>query len=392
MYFQTLDDKSECVGIYKEGVLYFDETPSDLLCTWRHSGSIRDKNVKYAYLYAQGKTLEECCPIGLQDELRQCQNKFKAYLKSFMIAKVNMRDHCIFDLIPHDFLLKFCEIKNQITKEIIENYEEPTNYQHLDDAHRLLHKIKNQKLNLSSQDCRHLLANTRDRQKLSELIKNYNFIDYNLFGTVTGRLTTSPGSFPMLTLKKELREIIKPNKDLFVALDYNGAEVRTLLELCGNKQPEIDIHVWNSRHLFEQDISREECKVRFFAWLYEPTSKDIETEYYDREKVLKKWYKDGHIHTPYGRQIQVEQRKALNYLLQSTTSDRVISKAVLIDQYLQENKCHSHISHIVHDELVLDYSDKDRAHIENIKDIFEDGYPCNLTAGKNYYDLKELKI
>ena len=53
-----------------------------------------------------------------------------------------MRDHCIFDLIPHDFLLKFCEIKNQITKEIIENYEEPTNYQHLDDAHRLLHKIK----------------------------------------------------------------------------------------------------------------------------------------------------------------------------------------------------------------------------------------------------------
>jgi len=392
MYFQTLDDKTECVGVYKDGNLYFDKIPSDLRCTWRHSGSIRDKKVKYAYLYAQGKTLEECCPESLTEELKSCQNKLQAYLKSFKIAKINMNDHCIFDLIPHDFLLKFCEVKNQITKEVFENTEEPTNYEHLSSAHRLLHKIKHQELNLSSQDCRHLLTNSRDRGKLTELMKNYKSIDYNLFGAVTGRLTTNPNSFPILTLKKEMRQILKPCNDLLVSLDYNGAEVRTLLELCGEEQPDIDIHEWNGQNLFEQEVTRDECKVRFFAWLYDPSSDDIKNDHYDRKKVLDKWYSDGYIKTPYGRKIKVEERKALNYLLQSTTSDRVISKAVLIDEYLENNNCETKISHIVHDELVLDYSDKDRKHIKNIKEIFEDGYMCNINAGKDYYQLKELKI
>jgi hypothetical protein len=186
--------------------------------------------------------------------------------------------------------------------------------------------------------------------------------------------------------------MIKPNNDLFVCLDYNGAEVRTLLELCDEPQPTDDIHEWNSRHLFEQEIERDECKVRFFAWLYDPSSDDIKSAHYDRKKVLDKWYVDGYISTPYGRKIEVEERKALNYLLQSTTSDRVLSKAVEIDRYLVKNNCKSYISHIVHDELVIDYSDEDRNHISKIKEIFEDGYLCNLTAGKDYYNLKELKI
>ena len=186
--------------------------------------------------------------------------------------------------------------------------------------------------------------------------------------------------------------MVKPQNDLFVCLDYNGAEVRTLLELNGEEQPLIDIHEWNSRHLFEQEIEREECKVRFFAWLYDPESEDVKNSVYDKEKVLDKWYKDGYINTPYGRKIPVVERKALNYLLQSTTSDRVLSKAVLIDNFLSENNSDSYISHIVHDEIVIDYHDKDRKLIPQIKEIFEDGYPCNLTAGKDYYNLKELNI
>ena len=186
--------------------------------------------------------------------------------------------------------------------------------------------------------------------------------------------------------------MLKPQNDLFVCLDYNGAEVRTLLDLSEEEQPLIDIHEWNAKHLFEQEIERDECKVRFFAWLYDPESEDVKNSVYDKQKVLDKWYKDGYIYTPYGRKIEVEKRKALNYLLQSTTSDRVLSKAVLIDNFLTENKSKSYISHIVHDEIVIDYCDEDRTLITDIKDIFEDGYPSNLTAGKDYYNLKELKI
>jgi|TARA_R110000744_G_scaffold2239_6_gene9013 hypothetical protein len=392
MIFQTLDDKSECVGVYVDGQLHFDNIPDNLTTTWRYSGSLAEKEIEFIGLWTNGLDLDACCPEEHAVELRQCQNKLQAYLKSFKIAKVNMKDHCVFDMIPQDFLMRFCEIKNKITKHVSENWEKPKHYDHLSDVSKLLHKIKYQNLNLSTQDCRHLLTSSRDRDKAMALISNYRQIEYNLFGTVTGRLTTSPGSFPILTLRKDLRQILKPQNDLFVCLDYNGAEVRTLLELCGEDQPNIDIHQWNSQHLFEQGIPREECKVRFFAWLYDPTSKDIKSNHYDRKKVLDNWYKDGYINTPYGRKIRVEERKALNYLLQSTTSDRVLSKAVKIDALLVEKNCQSYISHIVHDEIVLDYSDGDRKWIPQIKEIFEDGYLCNLTAGKDYYNLKELKV
>ena len=191
-------------------------------------------------------------------------------------------------------------------------------------------------------------------------------------------------------MKKEIRQIMKPNNDLFIALDYNGAEVRTLLELQSVEQPAEDIHEWNCKHLFEQEVTRDECKVRFFAWLYDPESTDINTRLYNRENLLETWYDGTHISTPYGRRIKVEKRKAFNYLIQSTTADRVLEKAVKIDKLLEGHK--SYISHIIHDEIVLDYSDEDRGLIPLIKNIFEDGFLSSVSAGKNGFELKEIKI
>lgn len=391
MIFQALDDKSECIGIYVNGKLSFEDFPTELTKTWRYSGSITDPSVEYAWIRARGATITDCCPEDLRKELQATQRKMKAYLKSFAIAKVNMADHCVFDLIPHDFLVRFCEIKNQITEHVFETHEKPANYDHLDGVYQLLHKIRYQKLNLNSEDCKHLFYSSMNRQKLQELMKNYKTIDYNMFGTITGRLTTHSESFPMLTLKKELRRIIKPHNDLMLSLDYNGAEIRTLLDLCGQEQPPYDVHEWNIQNIINDvEMTREEAKLYFFAWLYNPQSNDIDSEYYDREKVLDKYYVDGYINTPYGRKIKVEQRKALNYLIQSTTADRVLEKAVIIDQMLEGKK--SFISHIVHDEIVIDYSDEDRHMIMRIREIFEDGYLANVKGGKDYYNLSELKL
>jgi len=390
MVFQTIDDKSECIGIYTNGKLYFENFPDGLSQTWKYTGSLATKQVEYAWLYTGGFTLERCCPLNLQEELRDTQKKMNAYIKSFKIAKVNLNEHCIFDLVPHDFLMQFCELKNKITAHVFETYKKPSNYEHLVEVHKLLQKIKYQKLNLSVSDSRHLMHSSLVRTKIQTLLKSYNYIDYNLFGTVTGRLTTSPDSFPILTLKKELRQIVKPHNDLFLSLDYNGAEVRTLLDLSGQPQPCEDIHEWNANNLFENPIEREECKKRFFAWLYDPTSTDIDTTVYSKEKVLDKWYEGGYISTPYGRKIEVEERKALNYLIQSTTADRVLSKAVMLDEALSD--CKSFISHIVHDEIVIDYHDEDRAIVLKLKEMFEDGYAANLKAGKDYYNLSEMQL
>jgi hypothetical protein len=391
LLFQAIDDKSECIGIYVDGKLSFDNFPTELTKTWRYSASITDPSVEYAWIRAGGRNIADCCPEDLCNELQAVQRKMRAYLKSFTIAKVNMMDHCAFDLIPHDFLVRFCEIKNQITEHVFETYEKPENYDHLDSVYKLLHKIRYQKLNLNSEDCKTLFYSSMNRQKIQELMKRYKTIDYNMFGTITGRLTTCPDSFPILTLKKELRRLIKPHNDLMMSFDYNGAEIRTLLDLCGQEQPEYDIHEWNIQNTINDlRMTREEAKLYFFAWLYNPESNDIESEYYDREKLLDKHYINGYIHTPYGRSIKVEKRKALNYLIQSTTADRVLAKAVKIDKLLEGKK--SFISHIVHDEIVIDYANADRDMVIEIREMFEDGYLSNLRGGKDYYNLKELKL
>ncbi len=391
MYFQTLDDKTECVGVYAEGKLEFDSIPQGLTRTWKYTGSITDPSVEYAWLYANGARLDQVCPEDLQERLTAAQKRFRAYRKSFEIGKIDLREHCFFDLVPESFLMEFCEIKNQVTQHVFENYEKPLNYNLLSDFEKLLHKIRYQNLNLNKEGCRQLYVSSVGRRKANELMKSHYFIDYNLFGTVTGRLTTRPKSFPILTLKKEFRKLIKPHNDWLISLDYNGAEVRTLLHLSGHQQPKVDIHEWNVKHLFDNEVDRDTAKTLFFGWLYNPESDAIQTKYYNREKVLDKWYDGGYISTPFKRKIKVDERRALNYLIQSTTSDRVLERAVKIDEFLQNKK--SFISHIVHDEIVIDLSDEDRDELPWIKQIFEnDNFMANMQAGKNYLELEELKI
>jgi len=390
MYFQSIDDKSECIGVYTDGQLYFDNFPSDLTHTWRYTGSITGDDVEYAWLYANGAPLTQCCPEEHAEELAATERKLRAYMKTFKIAKVNLNDHCIFDLVPHDFLKRFCEVKARITEHIFESREKPENYQHLCDVEKLLYKIRYNRLNLSVEGCRHLMLSTVERNKAQELAKNYPYIDYNLFGTVTGRLTTRPGSFPVLTVKKEFRKLLRPKNDLFVALDYNGAEVRMFLELAGEKQPDYDIHDWNVRNVFANALTRDEAKIEFFGWLYNSLEHADLGKTYNKAKVLNEWYDGEHITTPYQRKIAVDDFRALNYLIQSSTADRVLSKAVIIDKMLEERK--SFVSHILHDEIVIDFDNEDRDIIMGIKETFEDGFLSSMKAGKNYFELKELNL
>jgi len=394
MYFQTLDDKTECVGVYKDGRLHFQDIPEGLDRTWRPGGFISDDNIDYAWLICNGQSLGEVCPEHLQKEYEGSRRKMSAFYKSFQIAKIDFNEHCIFDLIPQDSLIQFCEIKNKITQHVFETYEKPENYEFMCDIAKLTQKLRHQKLNIDISNSKSLFTRTMNRNELQRILSVGSYIDYNIYGTVTGRLTTNKDSFPILTMKKDLRKIVHPHNDWFLSLDYNGAEVRTLLALSGETQPQLDVHDWNCHHLFEAGTSREEAKTRFFAWLYDPISIDIKTGVYDKDGVLKKYYDGEAVKTPLGREIKVEQRKALNYLIQSTTSDIVLERAVTIDKLLSGKK--SFISHIVHDELVIDLSDEDREMIPEIKEVFAqnklDKFMVNLKAGKNYYELEDLNV
>ena len=94
----------------------------------------------------------------------------------------------------------------------------------------------------------------------------------------------------------QLRKLIKPRNDWFLSLDYNGAELRTLLALSDKSQPKMDIHEWNRRYLSDNKVlSRQEIKNSIFAWLYNskkhPNEQILRTMY-DKGKVLNEYW-DG---------------------------------------------------------------------------------------------------
>lgn len=169
MYFQALDDKNECVGVYQDGELHFDKIPKDLNRTWRR-GSVVGDTIDYAWLQCNGLSLREACPPELVEEYDRIFRKLGAFYKSFKIAKIDFTQHCVFDLIPQDALIEFCDIKNKITQHVFETHSRPPNYNFLRATHDLLHDIKQQRLNVDSTDCRSMFTSTNNRLGLKKII------------------------------------------------------------------------------------------------------------------------------------------------------------------------------------------------------------------------------
>lgn len=400
MYFQSIDDKKECVGVYYEGNLIFekDKMPSIVkgMRTWKYSGSVVEPGVEYGWLRAQGANLEESCPPELKEQFAAVQRKMHAFRRAFEIAKVDFRKNCFFDLVPHDFLKEFLEIKNKITKHVFENTNKPSIYEHLCSVERLLYKIRYQPLTLSSEGCRQLFTKSAIRSRANKVLKGSNFIDYNIFGTKTGRLATYSESFPILTVAREARALIKPQNEWFVSLDYNAAEARTVIALLEKSQPECDVHQWHMDTILQGSgvTDRDDAKTTFFSWLYNPSSETLVDSFYDRSALVEKYYKNGKVTNPIGREMEVDDFKAMNYLVQSTTADLVNDRAVQIDAFLEGRK--TFVSHIVHDEIVLDVADSERHLLPDIKELFANNklarFEVNCKAGKDGYNLGDLQI
>lgn len=372
MIFQTLDDKQECVGVYKEGNLIFPDIVQEHISngdvTWSYAAYLDGVEVEYAQLYC-GTSIDAVCPDSLRQDWDYINNRLKAFVRSFVEAKISLEEVCFYDLVPASFLQDYCEIKNNICEYVFNNYARPENYEHLLGIKKLTHKIANQKLEFSWSN----LRTQMHRKSIREQMKKYKsvkpYCQYNIFGTKTGRLTTMKNSFPILTLPKEMRSVLKPTVGSYFSLDYNGAEVRTLLALAGSEQPTEDIHEWNRVNVFENTGTREEAKKRFFSWLYNPSSTDsLPNRFYDRNALVKKHWNGRHVVTPFNRTIEVDERKALNYLIQSTTSDIVMEQAIKLDKVLED--CKSRIAFIIHDEIILDVHPDEEHRVDEFKDIF----------------------
>jgi hypothetical protein len=389
MSFITLDDKDWCKGIYSNGKIFYNRFPANLDKTWKYNPSFDDGNVLFAHLWADGKSIEQICPDHLKNRLSIGNKKLDAFYRSFVESKINLNDNCFFDLVPEHFLLEYCEIKSQIVASVFENHKKPENYFFYLTLEKLIAKIRSRDLNLD------LKSNTNKILKKKEFIrsiKNHTKnISYNQFGTKTGRLTTQPNSFPILTMNSDYRSIVKPTNDHFIELDYNAAEARTLLALSGKEQPKEDIHEWNSKKL---NITRDEAKKGLFAWLYGSRKPEYDrfSELFDIKAVLDKYYDGKYVQNPYGRKIEADPFHALNYLVQSTTADLVLRQILKIDSYLDKRK--SFVSFIIHDAVFLDVTNDESEIIRDIYSIFASNdlavFPVNLSRGQDFGSM--LKI
>ena len=398
-YFVTLDDKSECIGVYKDGELHFDSFPTDLSRTWAPTpslASISAQDAEFAFFYCNGASPEDVCPPELLEDWKTITKKVRAHQRSYQTAKIHMPDHCRFDLLPIHDLSELCYLRTEIIKNVFKTHEKPENYDFMKDLYTLLQSMSEQKINVNLR----VLEGKRENKKARDLIKFLNSheprVIYDAFKTKTGRLSVKKGSFPILTLNKEFRSAIEPTNDWILELDYNAAELRTLLALAGKDQPSEDIHQWNSGIL---GVSRDEAKKSVISWLYGSKISDIGkrlSEMYAREEILNKYYDTTReiVTTPFGREIPTDDHHALNYLVQSTTADLVFDRMIAIRDLLKGKK--SFIKFCLHDSVIIDLDHEERSVIKEIFEIFSDTrlgkFKSSIAAGPNFGELKDFNI
>ena len=94
-----------------------------------------------------------------------------------------------------------------------------------------------------------------------------------------------------------------------------------------------------------------------------------------------------------GRIIESPDRKALNYLIQSTSSDIFLNSAYNIWEMLEDKK--SEIRFLVHDSVLLDLSDEDKALLPEMIDKFSKTplgkYKVGVSIGKSYGEMRKMK-
>ena len=392
MIFQTLDNKGECVGVFANGELFFGDLPEGLTRTWSYAPYL-SKDVEYASLYCQGLSPSDVCPDSLRGEWDTVSLRMRAFLKSFSISKVSLDEACFFDLVPERFLREYFDLKSRISEHVFSTYSKPDNYDFLSELTEVVSEIGQNKLNLDFREARGALdtASVRTYKKIQRASP---YVKYNVFGTKTGRLSTRKGSFPILNLDRRHRSIIKPDNDCFIELDFNAAELRTLLSLSGHGQPAGDLHEWNAKNVYGGLVTRDEAKKRIFSWLYNPSlTVRRASQFYNRDKILEKYWDGESIRTPFGRQIKADKEHALSYLLQSTCSDMVLRQAIKIRNLLDGRK--SKLIFIVHDSIVIDCSAEDKQMLDKLVSCFSSTalgeFKVGVHMGKDFGSMKEIK-
>lgn len=393
MKFAVIDKKKSCFSVFCNGNIHLRHLPDEATHTWSYSPHY-DKKVELGSIYANSWGYDKVCPAYLKESWKNIQKKLNAYLISAREAKVPMEDVCYYDILPEEVLLEFCQIKVQIIEHVFQTYSRPNNYEFMYSLMEMLDDISNRVLKLDVEQAFFF----RKDLKIKHLFTGMNLFDskicFNPFSAITGRLITTHNSFPILNLKREHRAIIQPQNNFFVEFDYNSADLRTVLALTGKEQPQEDLHDWNGKNLFPGVIDRQTMKQKIFQDLYSAhTSDPVVSSVYNKEQIIKQYWNGEKISTPFDREIKLSDRRLVtSYVVQSVTSDLVLSQAIKLFNFLKGRK--SFIAFIIHDCVVLDVAEDEIELIKEAKQIFSETifgkYLLNTSIGSNYGSMRRI--
>ena len=371
---QTLDIENNCHGIYCNEEFHFENEKKEIIdatFAWCQSPLFEnDEDWTFLQLFLKGQKLEEYSPE--QNFLKSVNSQIQAQKDAALTAKIDFSEMCFYEIMPDHLLHRWFSLREQAMRSVLQNAPKPKDYDILHKIHVLLSDISSRTLTVNNHEER---------------------VRYSMFSSATGRLATGRDSYPILNIHKSERCSIVPKNDLFLELDLNGAEIRTLLGFSGVEQPSEDIHLWNMKEM-PPWTKRTEAKERFFAWLYNPKAESEIYEKFYNKKAYLEHFNGTIVKTPFGRELPVDERKALNYLLQSTTSDIVLDNSYKIMKLLKDRR--SNIAFTMHDSVVLDFAKEDHHMVKEIKDVFENNlfgkFLSTVNIGKNFGNLKEINI
>jgi hypothetical protein len=400
MTFQVLDTKGECVGFYKDGEVLYNQFIEGLDRTWNYASILRGKDIQYAEIYANGKSISECCPEIYKEDWERVNKKLKAFFSSFLESKVSLQENCIFDLIPERYLKEYYDVKCKITDHVFETHQKPPEYEFFKRFGELIADVSSRELKLDLGWLSEKLWDVQAKRLWDKIQQGQRSIEYNMFGSVTGRLTATENSFPILNLNKDLRNVIKPTNDWLVEIDLNAAELRTAIALLNKEQIEGDLHEWSAKNIFNGELNRSEAKQTATSWLYNSQNKlalkyDKQlNEFYNKPALKAMYWIDGVVHTPFQRHIPADDHHAISYLNQSTLIDLLHRQIIKVDDLLKGKK--TFIPFLVHDSFVLDLDEEEKQLlpeiIRTISDTKWGKFPVNVKIGSDYGNMKKVKL
>ena len=304
-------------------------------------------------------------------------------------------------------------------------------YQHLLNTKQTLQQVKKNKICV---DVPYLMnkietCDTRNQRLVRSLVDNVdenNFIEteFNLLGTITGRLTNKgPVNFHSLPNKQGIKRSIKSRfqDGYIIVADWNAMELRTALAMSQTTLLDpIDLHIETARKIFKKEhISEEErdqAKIINFAAIYGSTQRehiDIVKKIYPElvnfiDQTTTIVQQQGKIINLFGRRHKFNKgesykTKIFNHYVQGIAADISLRSLYLLNKHFEKAKMDAKIILTIHDSVVIDCPKNEIKHVGMLlKQVMTDQaiprdfkkyvlFPVTVYGGHNYEDIIKIK-